>query len=379
MSIFPVIKLSNPLKNAQFSAFLDYARAVAAIMVCLAHTRNLLFPDFSKNLNLGPISKAFYFFTLFGTQAVVVFFVISGLLIGGLLLSRMYESRAFRYGEYMIARIVRLGVVLYPALALSFILQILSLTKSCQHTDSLYTFVSNILFLQNISAAPVCNDHPLWSLSNEMFYYITAPIVIWSLISAVRRTGRDRIVALVLLIISAAVVALDMATTTFQEGSIGFGYLIWLVGLLPFLVRLDMRWWWGFGAFCMVLIASRIGVLGGEYTTGFALAITFCLTLMMRFPTTQPGRLYAAIGKGFASFSYSLYLVHMPLAELAKKLLGAQLNPSRPLSYLIYAAVVLVIMAVAWGFGAALESQTVRARQWLLSLFSARVERRDVV
>ena len=64
--------------TAAASDSLDLIRAIAAFAVMVGHLRALFFADFaylqSKSLPLG----ALYFFTGFGHQAVIVFFVLSG-------------------------------------------------------------------------------------------------------------------------------------------------------------------------------------------------------------------------------------------------------------------------------------------------------------
>ena len=64
--------------NKTQSDFLNFARWSAAGLVVIEHVRNLLFVDYGSLEKTGVGSKAFYFLTGFGHEAVVIFFVIVG-------------------------------------------------------------------------------------------------------------------------------------------------------------------------------------------------------------------------------------------------------------------------------------------------------------
>src|SRR2546426_3722948 len=67
--------------SASVSAHLDVIRTVAAWAVMWGHLRTLFFVDFQHLARPGWLLSAIYFFTGFGHQAVMVFFVLSGFLI----------------------------------------------------------------------------------------------------------------------------------------------------------------------------------------------------------------------------------------------------------------------------------------------------------
>lgn len=139
------------LLEGPISHWLNHARWISALLVAMSHLRNTLFPDVSI------VPKAlypFYFFNLLGGQAVVVFFVMSGLLVGGIVIR---TSNEFSYKQYFIARAVRLYLVLIPAVMLAVGLQWL-LPSSCVHPNDMTQILGNLLFLQNFTTAPLCND-----------------------------------------------------------------------------------------------------------------------------------------------------------------------------------------------------------------------------
>ena len=62
--------------------YLDLARGLAAPAVFAGHLRAFVFVDFQQAGQLGLFWKIFYFLTGLGHSAVMVFFVLSGFLIG---------------------------------------------------------------------------------------------------------------------------------------------------------------------------------------------------------------------------------------------------------------------------------------------------------
>jgi peptidoglycan/LPS O-acetylase OafA/YrhL len=62
---------------------LDFLNGIAAILVCISHLSAFLFVPFKQAQSSGLLIKAFYFLSTLGHQAVLLFFVLSGYLVGG--------------------------------------------------------------------------------------------------------------------------------------------------------------------------------------------------------------------------------------------------------------------------------------------------------
>ena len=72
------------LRGSASSDHLDLVRGAAALLVMLGHLRNLFFVDFSEVAsNANPLVKLVYLATGFSHYAVMIFFVLSGFLVGG--------------------------------------------------------------------------------------------------------------------------------------------------------------------------------------------------------------------------------------------------------------------------------------------------------
>ena len=92
---------------------MDLVRGGAALEVMFGHLRAFVFVDYPQLQNPDALLKAFYYLTGFGHQAVVIFFVLSGYLVGGSVLSARAEGFWTRYG---VQRLSRLWIVLLPCL-----------------------------------------------------------------------------------------------------------------------------------------------------------------------------------------------------------------------------------------------------------------------
>ena len=173
-----------------FSTSLDCIRWLAAMAVVLTHVRDISAIDYSAVSNNGVLIKAFYFATGFGAEAVIVFFVISGYLVGGSSL-QAWRRRTFNFFDYFVHRFSRIYVVLFPALVLGLLLDSygrgyfdgsgIYSRPDLLHTTSLANGFTLNLYLQGPprqSAAIadlrcVClgTNVPLWSLAYEWWYY----------------------------------------------------------------------------------------------------------------------------------------------------------------------------------------------------------------
>lgn len=63
--------------------WLDLFRGVAALMVCFGHIRNAFWVDYGDIQVKAWWHVPAYLVTGFGHQAVIIFFVLSGFLVGG--------------------------------------------------------------------------------------------------------------------------------------------------------------------------------------------------------------------------------------------------------------------------------------------------------
>jgi peptidoglycan/LPS O-acetylase OafA/YrhL len=368
------------------SAHLDLTRALAARAVMWGHVRGLFCVDFQELPHAGLILKAFYFFTGFGHQAVMVFFVLSGFLISSAIISRR-TSGIWSWRDYAIDRASRLYVVLVPGLVVGLFwdmvgshifvstgiyshpLQEFGLAIP-QNQLTAGVFFGNLLFLQTIVCSTFGSNGPLWSLANEFWYYVLFPVALTAGIAWARKSARSAIPFSILAIFVAF----------FVGRGILLGFLVWFAGTVLVFAYSNYRFRrrssltlyavTSLLALSLCLVASRIEhwpLLGGDLAVG----VTFSLVLfaVLQIEMGADNRYYARIAHFLAGFSYSLYVLHFPLLLFLRSWLvpGQKWQPD-PI-HLFYAAIVgSFALSFAWLVSTFTEGKTRVVRNWLKSV-----------
>lgn len=347
-------------------------RAALALTVAFGHLWGLMVEDYRPTDSL--IVDAGYFLAGFAHSAVILFFVLSGYWIARSVTAR--AERGWQWGEYLIDRVARLGIVLVPALVLGGALDWLGfrvlqlptydgstgawvVTQDLTQSLTLRALIGNLLFLQHLIVPPFGSNGPLWSLAFEFWYYLWFP-ALW-LALRYRRPG----------------IALATLAIAFANPEIAFGFLSWLCGAA--LHGAERRWpdlrlprWTSVaaGLICLAaLLWGRTGEFGAEDPLEAASFALFLFTLLRsdppRIAALQP---FAAYG---ARVSFSLYAIHFPLMALAA---GWIVGPARLPPDARTAALVVVLLAAAlalvWLFAALTEARTERLRRALRRWFS---------
>jgi peptidoglycan/LPS O-acetylase OafA/YrhL len=179
--------------------------------------------------------------------------------------------------------------------------------------SSASVFFGNLFFLQSIYFPSFGSDTPLWSLSYEFWYYMLFPILLLGLTSGLTLGRR-----LAYLLVGSAIVAMVGV-------NIALLFLVWLAGVAIGLlhdtrlenVRTRSPAWstYCFGAFGVVaFVITKTNVVEGV-TSDFMAAAAFLPVMyaLVEARGSQVNRAYAIIAKTLSSFSYSLYLTHLPL------------------------------------------------------------------
>lgn len=368
----------------------DLLRWVSAAAVVVGHVRNNIFVDYGQATGSGAILKLFYFVTGFGHQAVVVFFVLSGYLVGGglwLQQSGAVSGRAVQ--DYLVHRFSRIYIVLVPALLLAWGFD---RTGAAWFGSSHFydragwsssldfvvisrwgsgTFLCNVANLQEAFCSPFGSDAPLWSLSYEWFYYLTFPVL---LVVALRLVPRRPVstVAVYAIHVGAVSALLVLAALVFPPFAAFIAYYpIWLFGVAA---RVAVaRHVTPVAATLLALLVVAVALVAGrldygsgqlnDYLLGFGLAVILADSRVVRFR----GWLGRA-NERLAGFSYSLYTIHFPILMLALAMLRASgalpaRLPPGPAAWALFVSIVAAAYAIAWIFAQATEAQTGRMRR----------------
>jgi peptidoglycan/LPS O-acetylase OafA/YrhL len=374
--------------SAAGSDSLDLIRAVAACAVMVGHLRALFFVDFGHVSHKSWPLEALYFFTGFGHQAVIVFFVLSGFLISSTVIrSHVLGKWSWRY--YVINRATRLYVVLIPGMLFGFFwdrlgswlfaakgiyahpLSDLGPAVPLQNL-SLGTLLGNLLFLQTILCETFGSNGPLWSLANEFWYYVLFPVALVAGLAWARRRIRVAIPFTCLVILIAA----------FVGRSILIGFLIWLAGCaLVFLYsKVQVR-----SRFATLSMLCFFSILAGvtlavarvrqwdPMLSDLELGFVFTLFLfgLLQYQVREDSSPYSAVAHRLAGFSYSLYVLHFPFLLFFR---SALVPPGRwqptPRHLLGAASIGAASLLYAWLISRVTEAKTEAARKRLNRLLT---------
>lgn len=342
----------HPSASPLLSGVLDHLRWLSAVAVLLGHAREVLFVRDFPLQDLPVWAKLFYGVTNFQKEAVVVFFVLSGVLVGGKLVDYAAQPE-FPVGRYAVERLTRLYVVLLPALALSLV----PLLSGACAAGGMGAWLAALVFLQDIAApAPSCNE-PLWSLANEFWYYALGLLVM---------LGPRRPLAWLGAV--AALCGLLVADNAVDGRNVVLYAPIWAMGMLalsPALPRLNPLI--AAVALAVALILARTHLLDGLFwlrDVFIAAALVLLLNAVAALPPVPVAPGLLRWGRGLAGFSFSLYLTHWPvLLVIRQSALHAPLNPLQPPSYAAVFVSSALAFALAFVFAWATERQTARVRR----------------
>ncbi|MBY0456282.1 MAG: acyltransferase [Gemmataceae bacterium] len=398
--------MSSPLKppattnrDRAFSGWLDLFRALAAFAVLFGHARSLFLSSADTGAGPDPVSRVLYFASGYGHLAVMVFFVLSGYLVGGTAVRAVREGR-WSWGKYLLQRSTRLYAVLIPALILTLAWdaaeqqQVIGLTPNTdtavanisserirEHTGGLI-FLGNVVFTQTVLVPPLGSNTPLWSLTYEFWYYLIFPML-WLAVAApgIRRWVRGGY------LLGAG------AALAFLGPQIALYFLIWLLGvgvaLLPEVGSLRrpvvrgaaVAAAGGLVAALLVVVRTKFAQGWSELAQDAAVAVAFGLLLYGLKHNTGPVRLIRlrrAVA-GFADFSYTLYLVHLPLLIFLRACLTYEVAwaPSA-VAWAKLFAIVCGVTVYAYLVSLATERQTDKLRRWIESRLTWTAARPDV-
>lgn len=361
-------------------------RGIAAFVVLFGHWRNIFFVDWHQVHHQNLLLGFFYWSSKFGHEAVVVFFVLSGYLIGRTVLRSVWAG-TWSLKHYAFHRLIRLELVLFPALLLCWLwdragIHLFSPSPTYLGTSgssvlaynipswiSVHIFFGNLAFLQTILVPPFGSDNPLWSLANEFWYYALFPCLV--ILLTPRFSWPRRVMY-----------ALCMIAISFFIGKwMLSGFLIWLLGValifLPKPNRLKNKHisWLGIAAFSLIVVqlALTFGRSKIEHgiNTDDVLAILVAFFLYTLLHHSHPvSKLYKTFAAKIAGFSYTLYLTHLPLLVFFSAWTNQRRQPSGE-GFLVPIGILCLTVAYSYGIAMIFENNTDRIRKRLETTFGA--------
>jgi peptidoglycan/LPS O-acetylase OafA/YrhL len=365
---------------------LDFLRATAALLVLLGHTRRAYFHYTEVLAQPGLFLKLFYFITSLEGEAVVIFFVLSGFLIGGSLFDSMQRG-SFDLVRYLIARFVRIYIVYIPALVITeavFLFGSLLLgDPGAGHFRPLFSqqqmdfggisqAICHLAGLQHFSC-PAWEQNPaLWSLGYEWALYLFAPaiigLIVWKASLGLRLIG--------------GVLVCAIAATICEQPSEGvFWFIAWFLGVASYrvlragLVPLPA----GLLGLGLIIAGMAMRLLdAGVLETGTVIAAGTALAIACRPIVAFP--LAPRFFGWAAGFSYTLYAIHTPLLYLAVAIFQnigfpTDQGPPSPLAFMEFGVTSAMCLLAAFLVSLVSERNTGQIRAAMLRMCPPRMDR----
>ncbi|HEU0205362.1 MAG TPA: acyltransferase [Pseudolysinimonas sp.] len=382
-------EVAVPRPNAPHTRLtsLDGLRGVAALAVVLHHLYLVATPVLIQQGGSGPGSADWWLsdtplkLATAGAEAVLVFFILSGLVVA----LPVIRQKDFVWSAFLGGRLIRLYLPVWASLALGTVLLFVVPRDRAVATPGSWlatanatsTTVDSLLHQSALTQGSYDVNNVLWSLRWELAFSVLLPVFV-----AVAMLVRRRWWA-------AAIVAVALSAVGAQTNTAALQYLpVFFLGTL-LAVQLDvMREWmrrrmlrprarlWSAG----LVIGSLLVLIAGWLVRTVAPAGTLANDLTTDAEAIGAvGLVIAAVGAPFlrrglesrgcqwlGRISFSLYLVHVPIIATVGFLLGDRMW------WLVAAIGIPLALAGAWGFHAVVEAPSHRLAQWVTRRIAAR-------
>jgi peptidoglycan/LPS O-acetylase OafA/YrhL len=292
--------------------FLNTARWISAFVVMTGHALGWVFAVNGMDWKNAPGLSILQYYLDLGHAAVVVFFVVSGYLVGG---SVLRKASAFNFREYAIARFARIYAVIAPAIILTLALDWGSyfidpnnpiysvpwgrIKLAIYDQYSIMQIIATVTSLESIIGQPMGTDIGLWSLGYEWFFYFLFPFVLIFAGAAFRSLGSK--------IVMCFAVALLMLLL--HKGWTAIFWVVWLAGAVASKFKAGKAFAisGGVAAVCAFFLSPLVDHRYTDVVQGLGVALLF----------SNPGVLTWNISREWdrrlADFSFSLYVTHPPI------------------------------------------------------------------
>ncbi len=297
---------------------LDGVRGIAAQAVLVSHALGMAYPHLE-----APVAGVVEWV---GRLSVMVFFSLSGFVIATSLSRLIAEDRGRFLVPYAVHRIARIWPPLILAIVVTFAVGAIGhaglplLTRTGDHYRlDLIAFLRGITLTFGPGDATFVIDRALWSLRQEVYLYGVAAFAALAIVRRgwVRFAAVALVVALVTITADRFFYLQSLALFSAGAGAALLGArlrpltassLVWPTTAIFLVLPLATVWDPGY----VDALSDHRGLLAYQAALGLPLAL--CLLQL----ATEDGRAtrFFAAWRGAASFSYTLYVIHVPVMTL---------------------------------------------------------------
>lgn len=358
--------------NRTLSIYLDLVRFAAALMVFVTHAQ---YDRFTSGW-LNPLG-------IYGNDAVMVFFVLSGYVI-----AHVASEKETNISEYVISRLARLWSVVMPAIFLTLAFDYVGSRIDYsiyaggwfRPDEPLWRMFANMFFIQELwfSSIRLLSNGPFWSIGYEFWYYVAFALLVYV------KTYWRWVGFFLCALIAGPKVMLLMPVWLFgalayewsRNGRVNFG-VGWLLLIAPIFIYIAYRYfgihrwllhetqdWLGATFVDQELAWSREFV--GDYFVGICVAAHF-----VGFSSVS-NKLRAGFDglektiRFLAGYTFSIYLLHYPLLHFF-----AAIIHNDPSNNWHQAIVILAPLATIFLVGAYTEKKKHLAKRLLNAMFTS--------
>ncbi|MDE1184310.1 acyltransferase [Paraburkholderia sp.] len=362
--------IGSPVRTAAVGKeeIIDVMRGFAALLVAYFHCRQIewvgmraFHQSVGHSHSLSTIIGYLTFPIAWGSAGVPIFFVISGYCIHRSAAFRFAQNPAYRLdtSNFWLRRFVRIYPVLLAALVLTLALDSISLQlPPVNHRINdigLMPFLVNLFSLQGLALHTYGSNGALWTLSLEVQFYVIYPL----LFALRRKIGMTKVLAIVAVVNVVSAALLEPRDIQFFT-SYWFAWTIgaWIadaraaksVAATSGIVQRPASR----GLYVAAAVFTVLGCVVfnyGQFGAFQCWAIGFAFYLYKALePKAEPGAISRAVSKvlsPFGDFSFSLYLIHLPIfVLLGSVLFRSELQVSIWPSF----GFMVVAVIVAYGF-----------------------------
>jgi peptidoglycan/LPS O-acetylase OafA/YrhL len=224
-------------------------------------------------------------------------------------------------------------------------------------------FVGNMFFLQEILVPVYGLNGPLWSLSYEFWYYILFPCIV--LLVCTTNKKRKTLYLLIVVFIS-----------MFVGPKIMQYFLVWLLGALVPFVK-PFKFTNKFLNIFILLFSISLALLSLKTYILFdskphlqvipdlsiGIAFAFLVYVIISLYNKERSKAKINISKHLAGFSYTLYLVHYPVANFVFTWMASSFWPISYTSIYIKIMIASFVLTYAWCTASFTEKHTDKVRK----------------